>query len=98
MEKENEEVKRNLCLLRNVFVDGQAESRYFWFLCPSLKERGENGSQRKWGCLLLEASLVIFVLRRACDRESQDTEEGVGRKPVSPFSPIHHLCLASLIR
>lgn len=79
MENENAEVKRNLCLRRNVLVDGQAES----------KERGKDGSQRKWECLVLEASLVIFALQRACDRESQDTEERVGREPASPFSPIH---------
>lgn len=62
------------------------------------RKGGKNGSQRKWGCLLLEASLVIFVLQRACDRESQDTEERVGREPASPFSPIHYLCSAALIR
>lgn len=46
VEEENEGVKDNLCLLRNVFVDGQAESKVFPVLMGFF-EREEMGSRRK---------------------------------------------------
>lgn len=36
-------------------------SRYFWFLCASLKERRKMGPSGNGECFLLEGSLVISV-------------------------------------
>lgn len=40
VEKENEGVKRSLCLLRNVFVDVQAESKVFSVLVCYIERKG----------------------------------------------------------
>lgn len=61
MEKENEGVRHNLCLLRNVFVDGQAQFKVFLVLVCFFERKEKNGQQWKWECFLLEGSLVISV-------------------------------------
>lgn len=42
MGKENKGVKHNLCLLRNVFVDCQAESKVFSVLVCLFERRGKK--------------------------------------------------------
>lgn len=46
MEKENEGVNRNLCLLRNGFVDGQAKSNIVLVLVCFFERKKEKG--KKW--------------------------------------------------
>lgn len=83
VEKENKGVKGNLCLLRNVFVGGQAESKVFSVLVCFSERKGKNGSPGE--CCVLDGSLVIFVFQRACERESQGTEARVRGSLLLPF-------------
>ena len=48
VEKENEGIKRSLCLLKNVCIDGQAKSKVFWVLACFTERRDEKGSQCTW--------------------------------------------------